>query len=498
MSYYFIAIGGSGAKVLESLTHLSAAGAFPNEEKLYVMNIDPDVGNGNLARSTKSLQCYEVFQNLKIGYHSPLFRTKVVLSKPFTWNPTEHNKCLDDVMSYQAYKEEAIGHLYKALYTKKERTTLLNEGFRGHPSIGAAVIAKKINLSDGNYTIEGEVWSWLKNRVNEDVKTGLTARIFLVGSIFGGTGAAGLPTVAKLLRHTFESFCESKKVVIGGGMVLPYFSFNAPSKDEIKGQVYASAENFLTNTKAALRYYSEKNKEEKIFDSMYFTGDSSFDQINKFSVGASSQENDAHMVDFYVALSAIDFFQTPVDALKNCSYISHSKPDSFDWGDFPELSDTVFGGSANMKDRLGQYIRFIFAYLLMVKPVLHDLSSGNLAAYKYPWFIDYLRALNVDMQEIQRFEQYAEDFVRWLAQLTNNTSSRQIALINHDIIKGFNPAVLDGSLLDRLITAGEEGNISLHEIWFRVCEDSKVTDDTRDAQGFGRLLRLLYDSCAAK
>ena len=88
MSYYFIAIGGSGAKVLESLTHLSAAGAFPNEEKLYVMNIDPDVGNGNLARSTKSLQCYEVFQNLKIGYHSPLFRTKVVLSKPFTWNPS--------------------------------------------------------------------------------------------------------------------------------------------------------------------------------------------------------------------------------------------------------------------------------------------------------------------------------------------------------------------------------------------------------------------------
>ena len=59
MSYYFIAIGGSGAKVLESLTHLSAAGAFPDEESLYVMNIDPDVGNGNLARSTKSLQCYE-------------------------------------------------------------------------------------------------------------------------------------------------------------------------------------------------------------------------------------------------------------------------------------------------------------------------------------------------------------------------------------------------------------------------------------------------------
>ena len=497
MSYYFIAIGGSGAKVLESLTHLSAAGAFPDEESLYVMNIDPDVGNGNLARSTKSLQCYEVFQNLKIGYRSPLFRTKVVLSKPFTWNPTEHNKCLDDVMSYQAYKEEPIGHLYEVLYTKKERYTLLNEGFRRHPSIGAAVIAKKIDMGHGNYTLEGEVWSWLRARVNEDVKTGSIAKIFLVGSIFGGTGAAGLPTIAKLLRDTFDSFCASQKVIIGGGMVLPYFSFTAPAKEEVKGQVYAAAENFLTNTKAALRYYSEKNKADKIFDAMYFIGDSSLGQINKFSVGSSSQENDAHIVDFYVALSAIDFYQSQLNDIKICSYISHSKQDSFEWNDFPDLNDVLNSTSVNMKERMGHYIRFVMAYLLLVKPVLSDLAQGELDGYKYPWFMDYLSDLNISVQEVQQFEQYAEDFVRWLAQVTNNIGNRQISLINHEIIRSVCPADLNGSLLDQLVTGGEEGNVSLHEIWFRLCEGVKVNADTRDAQGFGRFLRLLYDSCNA-
>ena len=75
--------------------------------------------------------------------------------------------------------------------------------------------------------------------------------------------------------------------------------------------------------------------------------------------------------------------------------------------------------------------------------------------------------------------------------------NRQISLINHEIIRSVCPADLNGSLLDELVTGGEEGNVSLHEIWFRLCEGVKVNADTRDAQGFGRFLRLLYDSCNA-
>ena len=45
MSYYFISIGGSGAKVMESLAHLCVLGALPNTRKqkdIYIMAIDPD------------------------------------------------------------------------------------------------------------------------------------------------------------------------------------------------------------------------------------------------------------------------------------------------------------------------------------------------------------------------------------------------------------------------------------------------------------------------
>ena len=65
MGYYFISIGGSGAKVMESLIHLCAAGAMPNKRKqkdIYMMAIDPDRSNGNLTRSNKLLNSYCHFQ----------------------------------------------------------------------------------------------------------------------------------------------------------------------------------------------------------------------------------------------------------------------------------------------------------------------------------------------------------------------------------------------------------------------------------------------------
>ena len=62
MSYYFVAIGGTGAKVMEALTHLCIAGLLPSNERLYISAIDPDVGNGNLERTATALNNFAVFQ----------------------------------------------------------------------------------------------------------------------------------------------------------------------------------------------------------------------------------------------------------------------------------------------------------------------------------------------------------------------------------------------------------------------------------------------------
>lgn len=488
MSYYFISIGGSGAKVMESLTHLCMAGMFPTDEKFYVMAIDPDTGNGNLARSSAALHCYDAFQNISIGNSLPLFKNKIELARPFVWNPTEHDKCLDDVMSYQAYKGTPIGDLYEVLYTKKERSTLLNEGFRGHPSIGAAVMAKKVSTDGSKYN--EEPWNHFETLVNQDAKTGSVAKIFLAGSIFGGTGAAGMPTIAKLLQRIFKDLYNEKKVLIGGALILPYFSFSPDKEDVASGQMYASSENFLTSTQAALKYYAAKNKEEDIYHSMYFIGDNALSPVKKFSVGSSSQENDAHIVDFYAALAAIDFYKST--RLKKCSYITHADDDKIQWSDFPDVIELDANNretTVSIRERFAQFTRFIFAYVHLIKPVLKDLSAGNIKSYQYPWFVDYLQDVNIDTSEVKNFEEYAECFVRWVDQL--GKTNREIRLVNHGTIISTEPAKINPLFLSNCV-GDEDSGISINELW---CRLSEGTPEDQYASGFGRFLRALYLCC---
>lgn len=491
MGYYFLSIGGSGAKVMESLTHLCAAGLLPNrerQEKLYIMTIDPDVGNGNLKRSSAALNNLCVFQRFATGRNTPLFKTEVITAEPFIWNPVEHDKKLDDVMAYMSYKDTPIGSLYETLYTQKERNTFLNEGFRGHPSIGAAVMAKKVVLNDTEFVSDdNEPWGTFEKLVRADAKNGETARIFIAGSVFGGTGAAGLPTISQLLHNRFKELCDEGKVIIGGALILPYFSFTKPA--EYEGELAAKAENFLTNTQAALKYYSIK---EKYYDAMYLIGDDLRAEVKDFSVGASSQNNDAHIVDFYGAMAAIDFYSKSKEQLNSCSYISRNNENCYDWSGFPDI--VMDGKNVRVKDLFAQFIRFIFAYAHIVKPVLHDLASGKIDNYIYPWYVDYLEGFDLDTNEIKNFEEYVESFVRWLGQIGANGTQREVKMVYPDAFS-FSPAAIVPEKFANCICE-EDTDITVHELWYRLSENTGR--DEENTEGFGRFLRKLYDCCAKK
>lgn len=80
--------------------------------------------------------------------------------------------------------ESPITTLFDVLYSEDEKSVTLNQGFRGHPSVGAAVLAKTLRLGE-----EGP-WRDFYERIKIDAGAGAGAKIFLFGSIFGGTGAA--------------------------------------------------------------------------------------------------------------------------------------------------------------------------------------------------------------------------------------------------------------------------------------------------------------------
>ena len=462
MSYYFVSIGGTGAKVMESLTHLCIAGLLPENERLYIAAIDPDVGNGNLERTSTALNNFAAFQNFSVGNDTPLFKNKISIVRPFPWNPTGHDKTLDDLIEF--HRNKNAGKLYAALYTRRERSTTLNEGFRGHPSIGAAVLAK--NFDDRTK------WTTLTAQIEKSLGEGDTVKIFLAGSVFGGTGAAGLPTVARLLRNNLADYAD--RISIGGVLILPYFSFTPTDNFDA---LFARSENFLPNTKAALKFYAER---ENLFDATYFVGDTMMTPVSEFSVGSANQRNEAHIVELYAALAAADFFARPINAPKIFKYICRHERDKFSWDDLP-----------TSRERFVQFARFIFAYVHLIKPVLTDLVSGEAKSYKYPWFVDMLDGVNVTAPDVVNFSFYAEAFAAWLKQI-ETLNGREIFLIDPTMFEA-NPARLSDKKLFAACD-GIQSKVTLHEVWYRLTEPMKL-DST--VNGFGKFLRRLYEACAA-
>ena len=95
-------------------------------------------------------------------------------------------------------------------------------------------------------------------------------KIFLVSSIFGGTGASGFPSIARLLREIIKKKNITDGVKIGGALMLPYFSFPKPDLDEEKQVAHA---NTFWSNQEELDYYSRMFESgEKIFDELYLAG----------------------------------------------------------------------------------------------------------------------------------------------------------------------------------------------------------------------------------
>lgn len=482
MSYYFISVGGTGAKILEALTHLSVAGVLPGAEELNVIDFDPDTGNGNLARTQTTLEQVEKFQDVKLGEGSALLKNKLKIWRPFPFNPLPKvGANLDTVMNAPIIAVTPLGQLYKVLYSNRERKTPLDVGFRGHPSIGAAVLAKQYTDPSNHQ------WDQLQKKISGEIGAGTDVKVFLAGSIFGGTGAAGIPTIARLLRNKFKA-----GISIGGVFMLPYFMFIA---DDNKG-LFAKSENFLTGAKAALKYYSQA---EKDFDEMYFLGDNAV--VNSdFSIGGPQQRNDAHIVDLYGALAAVDFFGKAIThGTVNYNYICRNGSDKFEWSDLQGLAP-------NFKKRFVQFSRFILTYAQLIKPTLDnppkvekgflwDSIEGDPPAWYLPIAYSDNRKINFlapDADKITEFNRYAISYCTWLKQLETLPGGRTVSLVNPIIFNVTNKIFVDAANFKWCDPDEPKGGSTLDNISNKLADTEKAKTY---APGFGRLLRHVYDSC---
>ncbi|WP_373481082.1 hypothetical protein [Geminocystis sp.] len=389
-------------------------GLIPSN-KLKILFIDADETNGNLQRSQNSFNLYQKCYQLLKGKHQecPWMTTNIEsygVWSPFTKNNADRQ--LGSFFSYNTLKQTSpsLANLFDVLYTEDERKVSLEVGFRGRPAIGSSIMTQ-INLE----RLEEEPWRSLINEIENNAGGGGNAKVLLCGSIFGGTGASGLPTIGRLIANKLEKDGVRDRVKIGCIFALPYFNFPKGNANE---QVYASSDSFLLNTEAALRYYKEQAQQ---FDTKYLIGNQSFEKLGDFSVGKDTQINRPHFVELYAGLAARHFFCD--EPQKGVHIMSRNEAGILKWDDIPQVEE--------VKTKLVNAARFAFIWLGDFQDQLQlGRNQGIRELNGLAWFDKFFQgggmfgmktrrhlpdlSDSAQQEAIKTINAWCEDFLRWL------------------------------------------------------------------------------------
>lgn len=325
---FVFCIGGTGLRVMKSITMLMASGLSTNGYTIVPIIIDPHIGldeRGNLNNLLDSYQ--RVYDNtIKIPngngetlpalegfFNSRILRLHQLDQKNASY---EDGSFGDDFNKY--IETEKLGnddinkHLIKMLFSTKNLTNKLDEGFRGSPNVGTVVL--------GNMIEDSEWYDAFKRHSEKG------DRAFIISSIFGGTGASGFPLMEKKIK---ESSSEAvSELTLGAVTVLPYYGLRDPQKTNSN----IDSQNFYTKTKAALAYYYDHT----LSDYLYYAGETSMRAV--YDNNESEQKDTANFIELTAASALFDFLKQPENP-QSQQYLSRSIAHNEDSMTMEDLGD---------------------------------------------------------------------------------------------------------------------------------------------------------------
>lgn len=420
MSSFLIGLGGTGAKCVESFINLCAAGLAPPEVHLTL--VDQDQSNGNLTRTKTLIGLYSVLQTQLRGAgnnlapETGLLRTRLTHSQAgLVWYPAQSSgdNTLGDIYNYRVLKPE-LRDLMDVLYTSaEERDQQLHNGFLGRPKIGAAIFM----AADASQAL---------NHLVDDISHALggnadSANIFLIGSIFGGTGAAGLPTLARKIDQLLQEVGLRDRVNIGGALMLPYFTYQL---DLRKGDgVRPSGDQFIDQSISALHYYARLFKTRSPFDHLYVLGWNPLIQVRDLGAGSIEQKNPPLLPELYAALAACRFLTATTHPPGKVFMIGRNDQLELRWDDLPKV--VINDGSGHdVKHKLGQLLRFAVAFHYIYAKFLVRNSSNQhpwLFCESEAWFRHLLEKPGVNLGNdtyqtpMENLHEFSKKYLVWIA-----------------------------------------------------------------------------------
>ena len=294
---FVFCIGGTGLRVMKSVVMLAASGMKTNGYDIVPVILDPHVELEEKTVLTTTIGDYiKVYKNAtsagsaqQLDAPAGFFNTKIVRLEDLDNQQNSTSANMSEKKSFGQYlnvgalpNDDVNNYLIQTLYSKDNLKNSLSVGFKGNPNVGTVVL---------NEMISGADWyeAFQRHCEKDD-------RVFIISSIFGGTGASGYPLLEKKIRSA-ESQPAVKNALMGAVTVLPYYGLKDPSTT---GSDIDSA-NFYTKTKAALAYYEKTVKSNYL----YYAGETSLIQV--YENDEKKQDDKAHFIELVAASALFDF-----------------------------------------------------------------------------------------------------------------------------------------------------------------------------------------------
>lgn len=410
---FIFAVGGSGSRVLKSLVMLLSSGVKINASEVIPIIVDPHQGNKDLKRTVKSLNNYKSIYKQLGDNRESFFSTKITTLKELVPDEDRIGSTFSfDLKGIQNERfQEYIDFtnldpnnqaLASLLFSKPNLRTEMDIGFVGNPNIGSVVL---------NQFKESQEFISFASNFNEG------DRIFIISSIFGGTGAAGFPIILKNIRNAqpdLPNHGSLRDAIIGGVTILPYFGVAPSDNNKIDKAT------FISKTKAALSYYESNLSDTRrsAINALYYIGDVSTRDYEN-DPGGGGQKNDAHFIELASAMAIIDFMNELSDSLIPTSDGVATDPVFKEFGikqDKDSLDFTMLGNETQslIAKQLSQYMLFHF---FVKNQLAKEIGKGRPFAEKRepridsgfttaPFFKNYIQDIN------QQFEDWIRELAR--------------------------------------------------------------------------------------
>ena len=386
MGNYAFFVGGSGARAYKAFLYACASGAIRTDEVTAYL-VDADSENAAIEDCRTLYEAY--------SYHHERFHNLGISPKQFSCNiKMPCNSAISPVFTNCKRLDQLVApgsvedHAMQWFYTKKERKQPLKNGFYARPNIGCVFFQ---NFKDK--TIDNcinEIIGELEQTNDNDV------RIAIIGSIFGGTGASGIPTLQKIInRRISQQTSKLSTLRCGGVLITPYFKVK--KEPDTGGGLVVSDESFYSNTREALKYYESNNP----FESLYVVGQNTLDTVNMdYAAGGREQKNKPHIVELYAAMAVSDFFDSNItDPPEIKCHIVDSAVDKLGW---QSVSPDFLA--------IGDMLRAQVILDTEIYPYAKKMMERS-RRFGYQWYTAY--RLWEEQTEIEKSEQFSEAFLEW-------------------------------------------------------------------------------------